>query len=523
MQLFKSWVTPLAAKCILFALLVPNMIMFFLPVANEEVAASYYGVEVNDIQFMVSLYYVGFAGFYSLERRFYAYLKSKQYFIVFQLLQLVSCYVLFEASSPIVLYAIRFFQGMLFASAVNLYLSLVMPTMKTFRAKEMSYSIFFGMLLCTGAFNNLITADLLDHYNFGLLYLCAILLYSGNIALVLIVMKANVFIRSKPLIQLDMSSFILLSTALMSAGYLSIYGQQYYWLENTNIRLAIVITLASTLVFILRQSQLKRPYIHLEIFRFKEYWWGIGLLFLMYIERFSFSFSGNFFRQILGMDPRHVSYIYVFNLVGIISGVAIAALWLIKKKPSTPLWLLGFGSLFGYHFTMRLLMYSSGNEYYYFAPMFTHGLGIGLIMVPTILHCISVVPHYLAPSAAAFCLIIRFSGYTVSTILIKYYTLFHYQEHYTTFLESITTNNNFYLNKLAQVQLHLKGNGLNESLLASVSQKVLRSMVDKHILLRSIMDYYSMMLYLSLIIIATILVYSGVKKYKHWRYLLNDL
>jgi hypothetical protein len=286
--------------------------------------------------------------------------------------------------------------------------------------------------------------------------------------------------------------------------------QQYYWFENKTSILAAVITILSALLFILRQGQLKRPYIHLDIFKYRQYWWGIALLFLMYIERFSFSFSGTFFRQIIGMDPRHVSYIYVFNLAGIVSGVAISALWLIKKKASTPLWLVGFASLFVYHFTMRFLMFGEGNEYYYFFPMYAHGIGIGLIMVPTILHCISVVPHYLAPSAAAFCLIIRFSGYTISTILVRYFTLYNYQLHYNKFLETITYNNVFYTDKLRLIKLYLQDNGLDHKLVNTVSEKLFRVRLDKHILLRSIMDYYSMMMYLSLLVIGCILLYSWI-------------
>jgi len=155
MTLFKAWVPQWLAKLLLFALLLPNMIMFFLPLANEEVAAGYYGVEPNDVQFTVMLYYVGFASFYCLERRFYSYFTSKHYFVLFQLFQLLCCYLLFSAKLLLVVFVVRFVQGMLFASAVNLYLSMAGRYMKTFRAREVTYSLFFGMLLSASSFNNL--------------------------------------------------------------------------------------------------------------------------------------------------------------------------------------------------------------------------------------------------------------------------------------------------------------------------------------------------------------------------------
>lgn len=161
MTLFKEWVPNWLAKMILFTLLLPNMIMFFLPMANEDVAAGYYGIEPNDIQFTISLYYAGFASFYCLERRFYNYFTSKQYFIQFQLFQLLCCYLLFSSQILLVVFIVRFVQGMLFASAVNLYMSMAIRFMKSYRAKEVTYSLFFGMLLCTTSFNNLITINII--------------------------------------------------------------------------------------------------------------------------------------------------------------------------------------------------------------------------------------------------------------------------------------------------------------------------------------------------------------------------
>lgn len=514
MLLFKNWVPKWMAKTILFALLIPNMVMFFLPVANEEVAAGYYGIEVNDVQFMVALYYVGFASFYCLERRFYNYFTSKHYFIVFQLIQLLSCFLLFKVNILPIVFAIRFVQGMLFASAVNLYLSMASSYMKTFRAKEFSYSLFFGMLLCTGSFNNLITADLIDHFNFDVIYKSAMWMYAYSVMVVLITMQPVTDFKTHSLIQLDVSSFILLASILLGLSYLSVYGQQYYWFYDIKVKWVIVIVFITFIVFIWRQSNLKRPYINLEIFKVKNFWWGILLLFLMYIERFSFAYLGSFYKSVIKMDPRHISYMFVYNLIGIVAGVFLAAIHQIKKQNILWIWILGFISLFTYHLVMSFLLYYAGNEWYYSIPLFFHGLGIGLIMVPTILYCISVVPYYLAPSAAAFCLVVRFLGYTCSTMLTKYFTVRNYNIHYNKFLEYIDTNNSFYLDKINAIKQYLNSNGVEQKLVNTAAQKVFRARLDNQILIRSILDYYTLMIYLSIVIIILLLGYwIKIKQY----------
>ncbi len=56
---------------------------------------------------------------------------------------------------------------MLFACTVNLSLTLMFTRLRSERAREVSFSVFFGLLLCAMPFNNLVTADLIDAYNFN--------------------------------------------------------------------------------------------------------------------------------------------------------------------------------------------------------------------------------------------------------------------------------------------------------------------------------------------------------------------
>lgn len=505
---FHSFVPKWAAKLLLFVLLVPNMLLFFLPVANDEVAAGYFGIEVNQVRFMVSLYYIGFVSFYSLERRFYAYFTYKRYFIVFQLVQLLCCVVFFKCDHLYVLYAIRFFQGMLFASAVNLYLSMMAMKIKTFRAKEVSYSLFFGMLLCAGGANNLVTADLIDEFNFDFLFQCAVLLYALNLFIVLVTMKINTETRSFPLLRLDLPGFILLSVFLTGVGYCCTFGQQYYWFESSELRAVAIFSLAALFLFVVRQIVVKRPYINLKAVAYSKFLVGVALLFFMYICRFSFSYSGAFFHTVLGMDPRHVSYMYAVNLAGIVCGAGYSCLHLIKKRSVFTVWIPGFLSLFAYHFIMNREMAYYGNACSYYLPLLLHGIGIGLLMVPVILYCISSVPYYLAPSAAALCLLVRFLGYSVSNLLVNYYTLYHTTMHRDRFMEYFVKNNALYEDRLIFFRSKLLNAGYSEDRSAMAADMLMNTDLNKHILLRSVMDYYSLMMYLSLGILVFLVVYG---------------
>lgn len=75
---------------------------------------------------------------------------------------------------------------------------------------------------------------------------------------------------------------------------------------------------------------------------------------------------------------------------------------------------MGFCCLLTFHQIMFFSFESDGNDYYFFLPLVIHGLGVGLIMVPTILFVISSVPPHLGGAAAAVCLAIRYLGFTTS-------------------------------------------------------------------------------------------------------------
>ncbi|WP_313138322.1 hypothetical protein [Myroides sp.] len=78
-QLFVDWIPEWMIHVILFVLLMPSIVLFFLPAANATAAAGYFGCDPRDIQFSVSLLYAGFVSFYSLERRFFTYLATNGY------------------------------------------------------------------------------------------------------------------------------------------------------------------------------------------------------------------------------------------------------------------------------------------------------------------------------------------------------------------------------------------------------------------------------------------------------------
>lgn len=505
LPIFKKWVPEWLIKVILFSILLPSTVLFFLPLSNINAAAGYYGCEPADIQFSVALFYSGYVGFYSLERRFFIYLATKEYFILFTFLQIMLTLVCCYTQSLQVFFPVRFIQGMLFSSTVNLSLSLMFTHLRSERAREISFSVFFGMLLCAIPFNNFVTAGFIDSFNFDVVYKCAMFSYIPGLFMLLISMN-NIRLNVQfPLYKLDWQSFSIYSIVLCLIGYISIYGQEYYWLNDRRIRNSVIAIVGLCLVYIIRERRMKRPYILLTIFKFRNFNIGLLILFIMYICRFSSGITNAYFSSVLKFDPMHVSYINLLNLAGLVVGVVISCSMILVKKHIRFVWLPGFLLLLAFHIIMFFLFDIQGNENNYFLPLFIQGLGVGMIMVPTIIYAIASVPVSMGPSASAICLAVRYFGFCGSIAIMNYFELFSKSRHYNAFQDHLTKINPGIQQMMQSRTGELLSNGIKQSQSVNASKKLLINAVNTQSQLRFAMDYYEIIAWL---IIVTLLFIS---------------
>ncbi|RFS21062.1 beta-carotene 15,15'-monooxygenase [Chitinophaga silvatica] len=501
--IFKHWAPEWLIRASLFLLILPNIVLFFLPLANINAAAGFYGSEPADIQFAVALFYAGYVGFYNLERRFFVFLATREYFIIITFLQILSCFICYQVHELYIFFPIRFLQGLLFACTVNLSLSLMFTRLQSERAREVGFSVFFGFLLCAVPFNNFVTADLIDAYNFGVVYKATLFAYAPCLFLLLLTMN-NVRLNVRfPLWNLDWQSFALYTIVLVLLGYIMIYGQEYYWLQDLRIRNSVMVIGVLAVIYLVRQWKMRRPYLHLQVFRYRNFRMGLVVLFVMYICRFASGITNSFYTTVLGFDPFHVSYINLLNMGGIVVGVIIACCMALQKMRIRRMWIPGFVCLLGFHVSMYFLFDVQADEWKYFIPLFVQGLGVGMIMVPTIIYIISSVPVAIGGSAASIGLLIRYLGFCVSIALINYFELLGRSRHYNAFQDHLTK-----IDPVVRATLHkqahiLETKGMPASRAIKGANKMLVASLNKQDQIRFAMDYYEL---ISCLIVATLLL-----------------
>jgi len=503
LPVFRSWVPNWLITLSIFLVMLPSMSLFSFFVANPPAAAGYYGLEPTDIQYSTLIFYGALAAFYPLEQRFFSYIASRQYLALGVFLLITASWISYQTRSAHVFFAMRFLQGIFNGGVNSICLTLIFSRLSGERSREIGYSVFYGLLIGTAPIISLAASLLLDNFEYNILYKTMIFMLLPGPILLLSIMNDVRLKKKIPLYQLDWVSFFYWQLSLLLIGYILVYGQQYYWLEDFRIRLCLALLVVFSFFFIIRQKLSKRPLLDLKIYRYKNFLIGSLLIVVLYICRGSLNITSGYFATALGMDPIHVSELLLANVIGIALSVIVASRLVLQKKPMRLIWLAGFGLLFLFHAWMYFLFASQADSSSYILPLIIQGLGTGTLMTPIILFTVSSVPEKIRGSASVSGIFSRFLGFSLSMCLINYFQLYRKSIHVDSFRNQITDVNPKAVERLAQYKKLLLSKGLNAEDAGRMASSLLNKSMDAQSQLRYAMDYYWM---ISLLILAVILL-----------------
>jgi len=509
---FKSWVPEWMIRAILFIVLLPSMALFGLSTANGAVAAGYYGIEPADVQYSMIIFYAAVASFFALERRFFQFIIAKQYLVIATVIQVITSFVCFRTHNLHVLFMFRFLQGMANCATTSICITLIFGRLHSERAREIGYSVFYCLLLCISPLTTIITAPVIDAFNFNVLYKGIIFLYLPGTVLLFIILNNVRLNRRFPLYQLDFASFIIYAAALCLIGYVLVYGQQYEWFGDKRIVYSVVAIVFLLIVHIIRQSKLKRPYLTLKVFKYRNFTLGAILVFLLYICRGTMTVTTTYFSTVLGMDPIHVGYTMLPNIVGIILSIIVSSRLIVLHKPMRFIWMFGFLLLLIFHVWMRFLFATQADAPTFIFPLFVQGVGAGMLMTPIIVFTVSSVPAHLGSTASATGVFFRFVGFCGSIAFINFFQLYTRSEHFNRFQQELTDLNPLLVQRVTAYKQALISRGMLPDAASRVANGLLNRYISGQSQLRFAMDYYNFISWFILIIILIIALYPYLNR-----------
>lgn len=510
--IFKTWAPEWLIRAVIFMVILPSMGLFGLSTANSAAAAGYYGIEPADVQYSMVIFYAAVASFFALERRFFNFIATRQYLIVSTVIQVFTSYICYHTSNLHELFIFRFLQGMANCATTSICITLIFGRLHSERAREIGYSVFYCILLCISPFTTLVTAPVIDAFDYNVLYKAIIFLYLPGTLMMFLIMNNVRLNRRFPLYQVDWPSFVIYALALCLTGYVLVYGQQYYWLQDRRIAGSVVAIIFLLILHVIRQVSLKRPYLNLKVFSYRNYKIGALLVFALYIFRGTFSVTITYFSGVLGLDPIHIAYLLLPNIGGIILSVLVSSRLIVLKKQMRYIWMAGFTFLLIFHVWMRFLFSTQANTSEFIIPLIIQGIGAGLLMTPIIVFMVSSVPQHLGGSASATGVFFRFTGFCTSMALINYFSLSKQSEHFNRFQQSLTDLDPAVAQRLTGYRQLLISHGMPADQAARAANGLLSRYVHVQTQMRYAMDYYQFVSWFILIVIIIIALYPYINR-----------
>lgn len=507
---FKPWVPEWIIRIALLLVVLPGVILFALSISNVNAAAGYYGVTPNDAQFSLVIFYGSMASFLVLEGRFFKNIASKSYLLIGIILLITACYICYVTRSFVILLIVRFVQGMLTCGTIGITLTLMFSRLHGERAREIGYSVVYCVLLCVVPLTTLITAAMIDAFDFNVIYKAAMFSYLPGGAVMAVIMNNVRLNRKFPLYQLDWPSYFVYSGALCSLGYVLVYGQEYDWLGDRRIHVTLAAVIALFMIFVTRQFVLKRPYVHLQVFKNPKFVLGTLLLFVFYICRGSFGITTAYMGTVLGMDPIHIGYLLLYNIAGIIVAVIVTSRLVLAKKPLRLIFIYGFLLLLFFHVRMCFIFSTQVDATELIIPLIVQGLGAGMLMVPIILFLVSSSPAKFGATGSAVGIFVRFLGFCSSIALINYFNLSGQNAHYIRLQQELSVANPALIQRLEFYKQGLASRGMLNDQATKVANGLLSKSMLAQAQLRFAMDYYQLISGLLVFVILLIALFPSV-------------
>jgi DHA2 family multidrug resistance protein len=441
---FKPWINnwDWGIRIALLLILLSALMQLGLFALTGNYIVAYLGAQPEDVSFCLLSTYSGIIAVLPLQFRLLRYFEMRGYLICNILLAILLNCLCIGCRDITLLFVIRFLQGILVGSINVSVLILIFSRVPAQRAQLMGSAVFYPAILGNIVLVALIAAVVLDYTDWKATYYCLIGIQLLTLVIALLMLRRHAGHRRFPLYQIDWAGAILMACSLLALAYTFIYGSKYYWFEDPRICFSAGITAIGILLFLYRQSILKRPLIHLGAFKSIHFITGLCLLGIYYGGKDSINLVYNYAFGILKWSPVQVITLGLCNIAGIVGLSVFATLLLIRKKQAIRYFLVtGFAFLGLFNVWMWFVLTPDLSFTDLIIPMFIQGAASGLLFVPIIIYILTSAPGFSGTSGLVLAAFTRFTA-TINSMAGLYNLQLYYNQYFKEgFLGSLTADN----------------------------------------------------------------------------------
>lgn len=510
---YKLWAPQWLIWVTILLVIIPAMGVFAIATAGSAQAMGYYGATPADIQFSMLVFYVAVTTFPPLEQHFFARFAIKDYFFFSTTMMMVTLYGSFSVRDIHLLLCCRFLNGIFNGCLVNIGLTMMFNRLKSEYAREVGYSVFYGMILASSLFTSWGASLVDDNVNYNVVYRWVILSFIPGLVLFFFITNNRRFAGKQSLVffRLPWVDFVLYSIFVLLISFVLIYGQQYDWYDDLRIRWGTAGIVVFGGMFVVRNIFLEHKFIDLRIFTHRRFLFGVLMLICLYLVRGAFNITTNYFSVVLGMDTFNVYQLSLYNLLGIVAGTFASGYLVVRKFNMKAIWLAGFLLMLVFYGGMAFRFSTNADAGGYIMLLIVQGMGQGFLMTPIVLFIISSVPHQISTSASSAGIFVRFTTFSLSIALISYTQLAFTKLHANRLSHQLTGQDGAYVERIRQTARIVQYQGVLPDKASAVAAAMVNRDMQKEVFVEFAVNYYQWTAAFIIFIILLILLQPSFK------------
>jgi DHA2 family multidrug resistance protein len=298
------------------------------------------------------------------------------------------------------------------------------------RVQLIGSAVFYPAILSSIVLVAFMAGVVLEYTDWKMTYYCLIGLQLFTLLITLLMLKPHAGHRRFPLYQVDWAGFILFACSLLTVAYTFIYGSKYYWFHDPRICYSSGMAAIAIVLFLYRQSMLKRPLIQLGVFRSIHFVTGLCLLAVYYGGKDSINLVYNYAFGMLKWSPVQVISLGICNLAGMIGLAVLSTQLMIRRKLTIQYFLVtGFGLLGLFNVWMWFVLTPDLSFTDLLIPMFLQGAASGLLFVPIIMYMLTSAPGFSGTTGIVLAACTRFTA-TLNSMAGLYNLQLYYNQYF---------------------------------------------------------------------------------------------
>jgi DHA2 family multidrug resistance protein len=410
---FKDWVTGWhwGVRIVLFMILLSGLVQLGMFVLTQSYMVAYLGAQPEDISFATLSTYAGIITVLPLQFRLFRYFQTRSVLSVSLMLTIMLNYACLHCGNVNLFLVVRFFQGLVASNVIVFGLLLIFSRLPSDRAKTMAPAVFYGTLLSNTVLIAFVAGVVVESADWKITYYYLIMFQLLMLMMILLMLKRNSVHKRYPLYQIDWGGMIIFAFSALAFAYTIVYGSKFYWFADPRIRYSAISALIGASLFLYRQSILKRPVIHLSVFKSRNFVIAVCLLAIYYGTKDSVNLIYNYAGGVLKWSTLQIITLGLCNVAGLVCLLVFSIRLILANKVATKVLLvIGFGLLGAFNMWMSFLMTPDLAFTDLLIPVFVQGAASGLLFVPIMLYVLSSAPGYTGVSGMFIAACTRFSA-----------------------------------------------------------------------------------------------------------------